>query len=273
MPELPEVETTRRGIAPALVGQTFAGVTLRQSRLRWPVREDLGELLAGERVTALARRAKYLAVEMPKGAMLVHLGMSGSLRVHAPGRIPEVQKHDHIDWTLDNGSVLRLRDPRRFGAVLWTDSPWQEHPLLQRLGPEPLEENFNAAYLHHILSRQQRAVKVALMDQAVVVGVGNIYANEALFAAAILPQRPADSLTLPETERLVAAVKTILAAAIAAGGSSLRDYVGSDGAHGWFQQHYAVYGRHGQPCPRCTAPIARIVLGQRASFYCPECQN
>ncbi len=273
MPELPEVETTRQGIAPHIENQTITTVTVRQGRLRWPVAANLGETLCGQTVLSVRRRAKYLLLHTERGHLIIHLGMSGSLRVFLDGTLPAPLKHDHVDVAFSNGTVLRYHDPRRFGAILWLAGAPEHHPLLQNLGPEPLTDDFQAAHLAAKLRQQKRAVKLALMDNAVVVGVGNIYANESLFQAAIAPTRAANSLSQTEIEALVDAVKQILQAAIAAGGSTLRDFVNSDGRSGYFQQQYAVYGRANQSCPRCGGLIRQQKIGQRASFYCPDCQS
>lgn len=273
MPELPEVETTRCGIAPHIEGKTVRAVAVRQSKLRWPVPADLVQQLAGSRILCIRRRAKYLLFEFEHGVMLVHLGMSGSLRIYAPGQAPPPGKHDHADFTAEDGTVLRFRDPRRFGAILWFAGAAEHHPLLQHLGPEPLEEAFDAGYLKAALECRKSPIKTALMDNAVVVGVGNIYANEALFAAGISPFRAACSLSQADCCRLCEEVRAVLRRALAAGGSTLRDFVNSDGQSGYFQQQYQVYGRAGEPCRVCGTPVAKAVLGQRSSFYCPVCQH
>lgn len=273
MPELPEVEITRAGIAPHISGKVFCRTQIRQPRLRWPVRPDLGAILAGQRVLQVSRRAKYLLIHTAAGVLIIHLGMSGSLRIHTPGQHRTAQKHDHANFEFDDGTLLRFHDPRRFGAVLWFAGAIEHHPLLQHLGPEPLSGHFNAAHLQQVLARQKRALKPALMDNNVVVGVGNIYANEALFQAALAPVRAANSLHAREYAALVDAVKDVLQRALAAGGSTLRDFVNSDGQSGYFQQHYAVYGRAGADCRRCGHPIHKITQAQRSSFYCPNCQN
>jgi formamidopyrimidine-DNA glycosylase len=270
MPELPEVETTRRGLAPRLQGRALRRIVVRNPRLRWPVPDDLEARLAGLTLQALERRGKYLLFDFGTATQIVHLGMSGSLRFAEPGEPAAL--HDHVDWLFDDGCVLRLRDPRRFGAVLWTDDV-ARHPLLARLGPEPLTPLFDAAYLHAQCRRRNAAIKQVIMDAQVVVGVGNIYASESLFHAGIRPAIAAHRLTRPACERLVAAIKKVLAAAIAAGGSSLRDYVQSSGELGYFQLQTRVYDRAGLPCRTCATPIRRIVQGQRASFYCPLCQR
>jgi formamidopyrimidine-DNA glycosylase len=270
MPELPEVETTRLGLLPRLQGRALRRIVVRNPWLRWPVPADLELRLAGLTLNALDRRGKYLLFDFGSATQIVHLGMSGSLRFAAPDE--PAARHDHVDWMFDDHSVLRLRDPRRFGAVLWTDDA-ARHPLLARLGPEPLTPAFDAAYLHAQCQRRNAAIKQVIMDAQVVVGVGNIYASESLFHAGIRPAIAARRLSRPACERLVAATKQVLAAAIAAGGSSLRDYVRSSGELGYFQLQTRVYDREGLPCRTCATPIRRIVQGQRASFYCPTCQR
>ncbi|MDE2117072.1 MAG: bifunctional DNA-formamidopyrimidine glycosylase/DNA-(apurinic or apyrimidinic site) lyase [Betaproteobacteria bacterium] len=270
MPELPEVETTLRGLAPHLVGQRIAGVAIRHPQLRWPIPRNLPKLLRDQTIRSIRRRAKYLLIECGNGTLILHLGMSGSLRM-LPADTP-AEKHDHFDLLLAKGELLRLRDPRRFGAVLWRESDPAQHPLLARLGVEPLEKEFDAAYLHRATRKRSAAIKQVLMDSQVVVGVGNIYANEALFRAGIRPQLAANRLSLARCARLAQAVRETLREAIRLGGSSLRDYVDSNGNPGYFQQHYWVYGRAGEPCRVCGTPIKQIRQGQRSSFYCPRCQ-
>ena len=270
MPELPEVETTRQGLLPRLQGHTLRHIVVRNPRLRWPVPDDLEARLAGRALQSLDRRGKYLLFDFGAGTQIVHLGMSGSLRVAGPNEPAAL--HDHVDWLFDDGTILRLRDPRRFGAVLWTDD-LAHHPLLAHLGPEPLTPAFDAAWLHAHCRRRNAAIKQVIMDAGVVVGVGNIYASESLFHAGIRPATAARRLSRPACERLVTAIKHVLTAAIAAGGSSLRDYVDSSGELGYFQLQTRVYDRAGLPCKTCATPIRRIVQGQRASFYCPVCQR
>jgi formamidopyrimidine-DNA glycosylase len=270
MPELPEVETTRLGLSPRLRGRVLKRIVVRNPRLRWPVPDDLEARLAGLTLNSLARRGKYLLFDFGAVTQIVHLGMSGSLRFAGPEEPPAL--HDHVDWLFDDGTTLRLRDPRRFGAVLWTDDA-ARHPLLAHLGPEPLTPAFDAAYLHAQCQRRSVAIKQVIMDAQVVVGVGNIYASESLFHAGIRPGTSARRLSRPACARLAAAIRQVLTAAIAAGGSSLRDYVASDGELGYFQLQTRVYDRAGLPCKICTTPIRRIVQGQRASFYCPNCQR
>lgn len=270
MPELPEVETTRLGLQARLRGRGLARIVVRNPRLRWPVPDDLETRLAGQTLLGIARRGKYLLFDFGAVTQIVHLGMSGSLRF-AESDEPAAL-HDHIDWLFDDGTILRLRDPRRFGAVLWTDDP-ERHPLLAHLGPEPLTPAFDAAYLHAQCQRRHAAIKQVVMDARVVVGVGNIYASESLFHAGIRPATAARRLSRSACARLTEAIKRVLAAAIAAGGSSLRDYVASDGELGYFQLQTRVYDREGLPCKACGTPVRRIVQGQRASFYCPLCQR
>jgi formamidopyrimidine-DNA glycosylase len=269
MPELPEVEVTCRGIAPHLVGKRIDSVTVREARLRWRI-PDAVRALAGRVVRAVSRRGKYLLLECGDGHLIMHLGMSGSLRVVAAGT--PAGKHDHFDLGID-GKLLRLRDPRRFGAVLWTAQAPEAHPLIRNLGIEPLSRAFDGARLHALTRGRRTAIKPFLMDARHIVGVGNIYASESLFLAAINPRTRAGSLSATRGARLARAIKTTLRNAIRAGGSSLRDFVGSDGAHGCFQRRAWVYDRAGQVCRRCGAQIRRIVQGQRATYYCPGCQR
>lgn len=269
MPELPEVEVTRRGIAPHLVGHRIASVDVREPRLRWRVPAALSAI-AGSTVRSVRRRGKYLLIDCGTGHVIVHLGMSGSLRVvdaHAPpGR------HDHVDFVV-GARRLRLRDPRRFGAVLWTEAPPDAHPLLRDLGVEPLSKRFDARLLHALTRGRRVPIKQFLMDARRIVGVGNIYASESLFLAGIRPQTAARRLSRAHCARLVKAIRATLRAAIRAGGSSLRDYVDSAGELGCFQLRCYVYGRAGEPCRRCATPIRRLIQAQRATYYCPRCQR
>ena len=269
MPELPEVEVTRRGIAPQLAGRRISAVAVREPRLRWPVPQAVRKL-AGRTVRGIRRRGKYLLIDCGDGHLIVHLGMSGSLRVLPTGTPP--QKHDHFDLVLGD-RLLRLRDPRRFGAVLWTAQDVDAHPLLVHLGVEPLSRQFAPAALYLLSRKQKVAIKQFLMDGRRIVGVGNIYANESLFRAGINPRAPAGSLSLERCARLAGAVKRTLRTAIRAGGSSLRDFVGSDGREGYFQRRAWVYDRAGQKCRRCGGTIRRMVQGQRATYYCAGCQR
>jgi len=302
MPELPEVETTRRGLSKHLVGATIKDVIIRNGNLRWPIPNNLPKLLRGQTILSLTRRAKYLLADCGNGTLILHLGMSGSLRILPANTPPE--KHDHFDLVLskpsavraelveaqksihpstgsgrtdvesgDNIKMMRLRDPRRFGAVLWHSGDVHTPPLLAHLGPEPLEKDFNARYLYTATRKKTAAIKLVVMDNHIVVGIGNIYANEALFRAGIKPQLAAGKLSLPRCEQLVKEIKTTLTEAIKQGGSTLRDFVGSDGQPGYFQQNYWVYGRAGEPCRRCGGFIKQIKQGQRSSFYCSKCQK
>jgi len=271
VPELPEVEVTRRGLAPHLEGQTVLDVVIRHAGLRWPVPENLPKLLRGKTIRTLKRRGKYLLAGFDHGTLILHLGMSGSLRL-LPAKTP-AEKHDHFDLILGSGMLVRLRDPRRFGAVLWHKGDVSAHPLLAALGPEPLEDDFDAHYLYRITRNKTAAIKHVIMDSRVVVGVGNIYANEALFRAGIRPQLAAGKLTLPRCMRLAKEIRATLAEAIEKGGSTLRDFIGSDGSPGYFQQHYWVYGRAGEPCRKCGKSIRQVRQGQRSSFYCSQCQR
>ncbi len=269
MPELPEVEVTRLGLVAQLAGRVISGVEVRQPRLRWPI-PDAVLALAGRTVKAILRRGKYLLVDCGDGHLIVHLGMSGSLRVLPPGT--PAGKHDHFDLLLGD-RILRLHDPRRFGAVLWTTGEVAAHPLLAHLGVEPLSRELDAARLHALTRGHRSAIKQFLMDGRRIVGVGNIYANESLFRSGVHPRTQARRLSIERCKRLSRAIKDTLRAAIRAGGSSLRDFVGSDGNRGYFQQRYRVYGRTGEPCRGCGERIRRIVQGQRATFFCPRCQQ
>ncbi len=271
MPELPEVETTRRGIRPALRGRTVAGVVLREPRLRWPVDRALVRDLPGQRVLDVRRRAKYLLIELERGTLIAHLGMSGSLRVLRAGA--PLLAHDHYDLVLDSGRCLRFNDPRRFGCLVWVTGDPAGHPLLARLGPEPLAAGFDADYLAAKARRRRVAIKPFLMDQRIVVGVGNIYASEALFRAGVRPGRAAGRLRRGQFERLVQAVRDVLGEAIRQGGTTLRDYVNADGTPGYFRQQLDVYERSGEPCRRCGTPIRQVTQGQRSTYYCPTCQS
>ncbi|MDA8256487.1 MAG: bifunctional DNA-formamidopyrimidine glycosylase/DNA-(apurinic or apyrimidinic site) lyase [Betaproteobacteria bacterium] len=274
MPELPEVEVTRRGIAPALTGQRVENVILRVPALRYPLPENLPGMLRGQRLAAVGRRGKYLLLDFGKGRLLIHLGMSGSLRL-VPARLAAA-KHDHVDLVFGVGGsklALRLRDPRRFGAMLWLPQDAPAHPLLAVLGIEPLTDEFTAEWLGQELAGLAAAIKPTLMDSHRVVGIGNIYAAESLFRAGIDPRTPAGRISCKRLQRLVPAIKATLAAAIDAGGSSLRDFIHSDGSSGYFQQQYFVYGRGGDPCRVCGRPIRELRQGQRASFFCANCQR
>ncbi len=274
MPELPEVEITRRGIEPCLAGNTITGVRASGRKLRWPVPHDLALQLTGRRIARITRRGKYILIECTgsggSGWLILHLGMSGSLRIMDSETQP--QRHDHFDLLLGK-QLMRLRDPRRFGAVLWEGGDIARHPLLADLGAEPLEAGFTGAVLHAATRTRKAAVKLVVMNANIVVGVGNIYANESLFHAGINPRTQARRLSLARYDRLAAAIKSTLGQALEAGGSSLRDFVHSDGTSGYFQQSYYVYGRAGMPCRSCGATIRQLRQGQRSTFYCPSCQK
>lgn len=270
MPELPEVETSRRGIAPWIQGQDVSRVVVRQRNLRWPVAREIEQVLPGQRIRSLRRRAKYLLIGTDAGTALLHLGMSGSLRIIDSGTPAGV--HDHVDIEFASGKALRFRDPRRFGSLLWSDDPYQ-HPLLRDLGPEPLEEEFSGEYLREVARGRRVSIKQFLMNASVVVGVGNIYSSESLFVAAIHPKRQARRIALHRMEILADAIKTVLGSAIDAGGTTLRDFYGGDGEPGNFQQQLEVYGRDGEPCLRCKRPVSAIVQGQRSTYYCKNCQK
>lgn len=271
MPELPEVETTLRGVAGRLTGLRALSAIVRNPRLRWPVPSDLSELLAGQVLVEIRRRAKYLLFIFERGTLIVHLGMSGSLRVLTEAFPAE--RHEHIDIIFEQGLRLRYRDPRRFGSFLWTNEDPARHKLLAALGPEPLSTSFNPSYLQAALAKRMTAIKVAIMDQAIVVGVGNIYASESLFRAGISPTRAAQSLSPAEYARVYTSIVAVLNEAIAAGGSTLRDYVDSDGKGGYFMVNSYVYQREGLPCRICTTSIQMIRQAQRATFWCPTCQQ
>ncbi len=271
MPELPEVETTRLGLLPHVQGQRIARVIVRDRRLRWPVPADFAQRLKGRTVLDVLRRGKYLLWDCETGYMLSHLGMSGSLRV-LPNAEP-AEKHDHIDIAFESGVAIRYTDPRRFGAMLWISGQDPAHPLLDPLGPEPLSPEFNAAYLYRSSRGRSVSVKEFIMNGHIVVGVGNIYASEALFASGVHPTRTAGKTSLARYEKIVDAIKQTLVKAIRAGGSSLRNYVQADGEPGYFQLNALVYDREGQPCRVCRAPIQALRQGQRSTYFCPRCQK
>jgi formamidopyrimidine-DNA glycosylase len=270
MPELPEVETTRRGIEPYLEHRVIDAIEIREPRLRWPVPAAV-QKACGQRVTAVERRAKYLLIRLESGALMLHLGMSGSVRVVPADH--EVGKHDHVDLHIDNGHIIRFNDPRRFGSLLWLDGDGTNHPLLKNLGPEPLSEDFSGDYLWQSSRQRRIAIKSFIMNGHVVVGVGNIYASEALFRAGIHPLRAAGRISKLRYQWLASAIRDVLEAAIAQGGTTLRDFSGSDGQPGYFTQELAVYGREGLPCIQCQAPLRQKRIGQRASYYCINCQR
>lgn len=271
MPELPEVETTLRGIEPVLKGQRVTRLLVRDHRLRWPVEEDLASHLEGAKVQSLERRAKYMLIHFARGSLIWHLGMSGSMRIVDPGET--LKKHDHIDLELSNEKVVRYNDPRRFGCVLWGGEKVMNHALLASLGPEPLSDQFDAEFIFQRSRGRHVSIKQFIMDQKVVVGVGNIYASEALFLAGIAPSRQAARISLARYRQLVSHIKVILIEAIRQGGTTLRDFSQADGRPGYFEQKLAVYGREGLPCVVCRTQIRNKVIGQRASYYCPACQR
>ena len=271
MPELPEVETTRRGIAPALTGRRVTRVVIRERRLRWPVDRHLEGVVTDQIVRRIDRRAKYILIVFDSGTLIVHLGMSGSLRVVGADVRPT--RHDHWDIEVDSGVVLRFHDPRRFGSALWTDSNPLAHKLLAKLAPEPLSDGFDGSYLFGATRKRTVAIKQFIMNSQRVVGVGNIYASEALFRARIAPRRAAHRLTRSQAAALTQAIKDVLAEAIDTGGTTLRDYVNADGIPGYFRQKLFVYERHGQPCRVCKTAVKRFVQGNRSTYWCAVCQG
>ena len=270
MPELPEVETTLKGIEPHLLNQRVTRVIVRDSRLRWPVPKEVRNA-EGQQFVSLQRRGKYLLLKLQRGGLIIHLGMSGSLRILQHAMAPE--KHDHVDVELENGECLRFNDPRRFGAFLWVNDDLQSHELLRDLGPEPLSAEFTADYIYQRSRGRQLAIKNFIMDGHIVVGVGNIYASESLFMAGIHPQRAAGRVSWQRYEGLVAAIRDVLQRAIRRGGTTLRDFVNSDGAPGYFAQELLVYDRADSDCFQCGSSIRQKVIGQRSSYYCPVCQR
>lgn len=246
-------------------------LTVHEPRLRWRIKDEISAQVAGQHIRLAGRRAKYLLIGLDSGTLLLHLGMSGSLRV-LPANTPRLA-HDHIDLVLDSGYTLRFNDPRRFGSLHYTTDDPQEHPLLAKLAPEPFDPEFNADYLFRITRKRSVAIKQLLMNSRLVVGVGNIYANEALYRARIRPKRQARSLSRAETARLVRAIRAVLTMAIKVGGTTLRDYVGADGNPGYFKQKLYVYERHGKPCRTCKSPVRQLTQGQRSTYYCPTCQK
>lgn len=271
MPELPEVETTARGIRPWVEGECISKMVVRQYSLRWPIPVDLPYRLEGQIVKAVKRRAKYILLEITGGHVLIHLGMSGSLRITTPKDDPK--KHDHVDIFLESSKIIRFHDPRRFGCVLWVEGPLEDFPLLSHLGPEPLGKEFEDDYLFRLSRGRKTPIKTFIMDASVVVGVGNIYANEALFAAGIAPKRQAGSLSKRRLQILSKEIRLVLTRAIEQGGTTLRDFVGGDGKPGYFSQKLHVYGRGGQNCSHCAHRLKEIRLGQRSSVFCPRCQT
>ncbi len=271
MPELPEVETTCRGISPHIIGKKITHTVIRQRQLRWPVPSSLTELISGQTVLNVSRRAKYLLLELNHGTLIIHLGMSGSLRIVTTDH--SVGKHDHLDFIFSDNTVLRYNDPRKFGAILWSPDAINTHPLIKPLGPEPLSTDFDGPYLYQRASSRKTPVKAFIMDSRVVVGVGNIYASESLYQAGIHPSRQAGRIALKRYQELAVAIKAVLCTAIDHGGTTLRDFVNEQGNPGYFQQSLAVYGRSHQPCPQCSGPIKNIRICQRSSYYCSRCQT
>jgi formamidopyrimidine-DNA glycosylase len=270
MPELPEVESTRRGIERGAGGQRIQELRVHDHRLRWPIDMHMPAQVAGQRIVAVERRAKYLLLRIERGTLILHLGMSGSLCL-LPAQSPPL-KHDHFELLLDSGVSLRFNDPRRFGSLHYTSEDPAQHRLLRRLAPEPLESTFDTDYLHRITRKRRAAIKQVLMNGRLVTGVGNIYASEALFRARISPRRAARRLSRADCARLVRSVRGALTAAIRAGGTTLRNYVGTDGNPGYFRQRLYVYERAGRPCRVCSTVVRRIRQGQRSTYYCPSCQ-
>ena len=270
MPELPEVETTAQGVRPYVEGRMIRRVIVRERRLRWPVPRGLTRILSGLKILSVSRRAKYILLDTEKGVLMIHLGMSGRLRVVPASTPPE--KHDHLDIVLSSGKCLRFHDPRRFGSVLWVKGLPDEHPLLASLGPEPFDPALDASYLFDLSRGRTLTIKQFIMDGKVIVGVGNIYASEALFRAGIRPGRAAGRVTRKGFADLLKAIREVLGEAIEAGGTTLRDYSRVTGEPGYFEQSLNVYEREGLACVNCGVSIQRKIIGQRASYYCPQCQ-
>jgi formamidopyrimidine-DNA glycosylase len=271
VPELPEVETTCRGIRPALVTRRIANIVVRNRQLRWPVPVGIERKLRNQQVLGVSRRAKYILLATKPGTAILHLGMSGSLRIVNGNPVPE--KHDHVDFEMDSGDIIRFNDPRRFGALLWTSSDPLTHPLLAQLGPEPLSDQFSGEYLHSNSRGRSAAIKQHIMNSRIVAGIGNIYASEALFRAGIHPARAAGRISQQRMNKLATEIKAVLTEAISFGGTTLRDFRGGDGKPGYFRNELLVYGRADEPCPRCQQPLRQITLGQRSTFYCVACQR
>jgi len=273
MPELPEVETTRRGIEPFAQGQTIEQVIIRQAKLRWSVDKALNKKLKGQEIKGVTRRAKYLLLQTDVGDLMIHLGMSGSLRIVGKQQAKkQLQKHDHVDICLSNEQIIRFNDPRRFGSII-LNKQGNEHSLLEKLGPEPLTEQFNAEYLYSKAKSRKVAIKAFIMNNHIVVGVGNIYAQESLFLSGIHPNRAACKVSKKRMEKLVSNIKRVLADAIKAGGTTLKDFSGADGKPGYFQQTLNVYGRSGEPCLECKTELKQVTIGQRTTVYCSQCQK
>lgn len=270
MPELPEVETTKRGIEPHIAGQKITALVVRNPNLRWPIPDFLVSILKGNSISSVERRGKYILLWVAGGCVMVHLGMSGSIRILKQEQEPE--KHDHVDFCFASGIVMRFTDPRRFGSILWQPDG-EHHELLYKLGPEPLSDNFNAEYLKQRCAGKKAAIKQVIMDSQVVVGVGNIYTTEALFLAGIDPRRAAGNISLSRLDKLVSEIKVVLSRAIRQGGTTLKDFVGGDGKPGYFKQQLNTYGRKGMPCVNCMAPLQEVRLGQRSTVFCKHCQR
>jgi formamidopyrimidine-DNA glycosylase len=271
VPELPEVETTKRGISSALLGHRVLNPVVRERRLRWPIAANFEAAVRGRTVRSVERRAKYIVMGFDTGSLILHLGMSGSLRLVKPGTPPRT--HDHWDLEMDSGWVLRFHDPRRFGSLHWTEDDPRKHPLLVKLAPEPLSDAFDADYLYRATRKRSIAIKQLLMNSGVVVGVGNIYASEALFHAGVAPRRMARRISKIEATKLVKAVKQVLAAAIKIGGTTLRDYVDPEGSPGYFRQKLFVYERAGNACRVCKSTVKQFAQGQRSTYWCSTCQR
>ena len=271
MPELPEVEITRRGLHPHIVDQEIVGITIRETRLRWPIDASISTELIGQTILDTSRRGKYLLLKFQTGTLLLHLGMSGNLRI-IPAKTPPI-KHDHVDIALKSGFAIRFNDPRRFGAIIWAGKEPEIHPLLVNLGPEPLTAVLSGAWLYQMTRKQKLAIKLWLMDSKRITGIGNIYANEALFRSGISPTRAAGSISQRRLEILAQEIKSTLEEAIEAGGSTLRDFVNAEGNPGYFQQKYFVYGRDELNCLKCKKPIKLIRQSGRATYYCSNCQR
>ncbi len=271
MPELPEVETTRKGITPYVVGETVKDIIIRERQLRWPVPAGLKRSLKNQLIRKLRRRAKYLLFYTDSGCMILHLGMSGSLRIINDTQTPE--KHDHVDIIFESGQTLRFRDPRKFGSILWTKGDPMKHKLIDHLGPEPLSDEFQAEYLYARSRKRTKAIKTFIMDSCIVVGVGNIYANEALYHAGIKPTQRAGKISKTKYERLVVEIKNVLSHAIKKGGTTLRDFINGEGKPGYFKNELQVYDRKDEPCNCCGSPIKMMRQGQRSTYYCTKCQH
>lgn len=271
MPELPEVETTCNGIRPHIQHKIIQEVVVREAQLRWLIPEEFAYIVSGLKIENISRRGKYCLLNTAIGSVILHLGMSGNLRI--VNTSTAIKKHDHVDFIFSDNIILRFNDPRKFGAVLWAQGDALQHSLLKNLGPEPLTDDFSGHYLYQRTQKRTKAIKTFIMDGQIVVGVGNIYASESLFNAGIAPTRPAGSITLDEAKKLSMAIKNVLQKAIAQGGTTLKDFVNEAGKPGYFSQSLMVYGREKAPCYHCQTPIEQITLGQRASYFCPNCQH